>query len=465
VVLVATGLAGWHVVSERRALAALPPAPSGAKNVLLIIWDTVRSSSLGLYGYARPTTPSLERLAAHGVTFDMALSTAPWTLTSHASMFTGRFPYELSADILTPLNTEYSTVAEKLSAGGFVTAGFVANSYYCDVDNGLARGFLHYEDFVVSPGEILIASSFGRAVTSSPRVRKLVGYYDVVARRSADDISGSFLHWLDGRPNRPFFAFLNYYDAHLPYLPPEPWRSRFGPHGSLELWRLDHSHTRTAELLGRGGMTRAQKQELLDSYEGGIAYLDNRLGLLLDSLDKRGLLKNTVVIVASDHGEHQGEHSGVYGHNRTLYTQETRVPLVISVPGEDSLARRVKTPVTLRDIAATVLDLSAMGSNASLPGTSLSRYWRAPQSGAATKPDTVMSQYAQLNLVAIADGRYHLVRGPRKGIHLFDLVADPDEAHDLAETPEGAPIVASMTASYRAALEAKPKHPADRAGP
>ncbi|MEO8624668.1 MAG: hypothetical protein ABI625_26535, partial [bacterium] len=132
---------------------------------------------------------------------------------------------------------------------------------------------------------------------------------------------------------------------------------------------------------------------------------------------------------------------------------------------DDSAGRRVKTPVTLRDIAATVLDLSAVGSSATLPGTSLARYWRAPQSTTATTADTVMSQYAQLNLVAIADGRYHLVRSPRKGTHLFDLVADPDEAHDLAETPEGAPILASMTASYRAALEAKPKHPADRAGP
>ena len=305
VVVMAAGasLGAWHIVRERRATAALPPAIAGARNVIVIIWDTVRSSSLGLYGSPRATTPQLERLAATGVTFDWAFPTAPWTLASHASMFTGRFAHELSAELRAPLDDQFPTVAERLADHGFVTAGFVGNTYYCNEENGLARGFLHYEDIVVSPSEILLSSAFGRVLLANKRLRRLVGYYDIVARRSADDISSSFLHWLDRRPDRPFFVFLNYYDAHLTYLPPEPWRSRFGPFDTSRLWLLDQDRIRTADEIVTLARTVAERNALLDAYDGSIAYLDDRLGMLLDSLRHRGLLENTAVIVASDHGD------------------------------------------------------------------------------------------------------------------------------------------------------------------
>ena len=166
--VIGAGLGVWHVVGERSRIAALPDPAPGARNVLLIIWDTVRSESLGLYGNPRNTTPALERFASRGITFDWAFATAPWTLPSHASFFTGRFPRDLSAEDIIPLDDEYPTLAERLSGRGFVTAGIVANGYYCNVENGLARGFVQYQDFVVSPTEVLLATSFGRAL--SPQI-------------------------------------------------------------------------------------------------------------------------------------------------------------------------------------------------------------------------------------------------------------------------------------------------------
>ncbi|MEP7000344.1 MAG: sulfatase [bacterium] len=441
-VLAGAGLGAWHITNERRALAALPPAKPGARNVLLIIWDTVRASELSLYGFARPTSPSLERLAANGVTFDWAFAPAPWTLPSHASMFTGRFVFDLATSFTVPLDDEFPTIAERLSAGGFATAGFCANGFYCNVENGLNRGFGHYEDYVVSPSELLLATTFSRAAMASPRVRKVIGSYDIIARRSADDISASFLHWLDGKPNRPFFVFLNYFDAHQPYLPPEPWRSRFGPQASRQLWRANHHVLRFGEREDRLEMSEVESRAEKDAYDGGIAYLDNRLGLLLDSLKQRGLLENTAVIVTSDHGEQFGEHRGLFTHGHSLYEQEVHVPLVINAPGYREKAVRVTQPVSPRELASTVIDLAGLAPDARFPGHSLSRFWQADS--ALSKQDTVLSDLRPKRLTSIAVGNYHLIRGPGTLSKLFDLTVDPTELNDLAKTPAGAKIVAAL---------------------
>ena len=220
VVILCVGWQGWHALAEGRAIAALPPARAGAPNVLLIILDTVRAWSLSLYGYPRPTTPNLDRLAKQGVVFDRAISTAPWTLPSHGSVFTGRFPHELSADWDRPLDGTAPTLAELLRSRGYVTAGFVANTRYCIAELGLGRGFVHYEDFPLSLGELVLSSSLGRFITNNPVLRRVAGSYELLDRKPAATINRDFLDWLDRSPERPFFVFLNYFDAHEPYLPP-----------------------------------------------------------------------------------------------------------------------------------------------------------------------------------------------------------------------------------------------------
>ena len=125
-----------------------PLPPVGSPNVLLIVMDTVAAGHLALYGYDRPTCPTLNSLAGRGCRFDRAQATSSWTLPSHASMFTGRWPHELSAGWLTPLDATYPTVAEYLGEHGYATAGFTANYWYCSSNSGLERGFTVYRDFI-----------------------------------------------------------------------------------------------------------------------------------------------------------------------------------------------------------------------------------------------------------------------------------------------------------------------------
>ena len=161
--LATSGVRAW---SERRAIAALAPPPRSAPNVLLIVWDTVRARNVGLYGHNRPTTPNLQRLAARGAWFRHAFSTSSWTLPSHASMFTGRWPHELSAGWKTPLDDREPTLAGRLSSLGYDTAGFVANLDYLGRETGVARGFAHYDDYPITAPTCSPATS-GSAASST----------------------------------------------------------------------------------------------------------------------------------------------------------------------------------------------------------------------------------------------------------------------------------------------------------
>src|SRR5262249_713646 len=137
-------------VKERRE-ARRPRPPADSPNVLLIVMDTVRADHVSLYGYNRPTTPKLDQLAKWGVRFENVRATAPWTLPSHASMFTGRLPHELGVEWKAPLRAKFTTLAEYLGSHGYATAGFAANTLFCSYDTGLDRGFAHYEDYVLGP--------------------------------------------------------------------------------------------------------------------------------------------------------------------------------------------------------------------------------------------------------------------------------------------------------------------------
>ena len=249
IMLVTIGGRAWF---EHRAASALPPSPAGARNVLLIVWDTVRASNLSLYGYGRPTTPNLNGLAGRGVRFDLAFSSSSWTLPSHASMFTGRWPHELGVDWKSPLRDDVPTLAEYLSSHGYDTAGFAANLDYCSRETGLGRGMVHYEDFPID-----VYDAFTRYVALGHRieisswaflvdglVEKCFGrWYDLVPRsrehvKNAAAVDRAFLGWLGRRQEqgRPFFAFLNYNDAHSPYEVPDRSTPGFGlqPASSLD---------------------------------------------------------------------------------------------------------------------------------------------------------------------------------------------------------------------------------------
>jgi hypothetical protein len=277
VMVIATGALAWPRFTEARAMRALPAPSLGAPNVLLIVLDTVRAESLGLYGYERATSPHLDRFARGGVVFSRAFSTSPWTLPSHGGMFTGRLPHELTGGWVTPIDGTHRTLAEALTSAGYATAGFVANTTYCSAEFGLARGFSHYEDHRASIARSLLATSFGTAASKALSLSSRYRFW----LKNAEHVNADFLHWVDARDeSRPFFAFLNYYDAHAPYVAPPEYVRRFSDKAVRgDIWSRTLDEWRPEEIPG-----------LQTAYDSTLAYLDEQVGRLFDALGQRDLL-------------------------------------------------------------------------------------------------------------------------------------------------------------------------------
>lgn len=435
-----------QILAEQRALTKLVPAPPYAPNVLFITLDTVRARNLSIYGYSRPTTPQLEQLAKMGIVFERALSTAPWTLPSHASMFTGRFPHELSADWLTPLDATHPTLAEFFRARGYLTAGFVANTGYCSYEHGLDRGFIRYEDYRISLGQTIASSLLLRTIADNFRLRRILRNDEHLNRQPADQINEKVLRWFSRKEPRPFFVFINYYDAHEPYLPPPPYDKMFGPGRKYGKYSPLHRHNWEPTVMHRK-LTQEEVQEEIDAYDGAIAYLDYQLGQLLNELGRRGMLENTLIIITSDHGEEFGEH-GIFDHGNSLYLPTVHVPLLILFPSKVPAGKRIHEPVTLRDLAATVVDLTKLGGGPHFPGKSLARYWDNPGQAPNLEETPLLSEVSRVSgrpawfPVSRGDVKALVFKGMRyirngDGVEeLYDFENDPWEQRNLTDREE-----------------------------
>lgn len=463
VALLAAAVPGRSALREARARVSLPEPPPEAPNVLLLILDTVRAGSLGLYGRERETSPRLEAWAERGVVFDRAYAASPWTLPSHASFFTGRLPHETGTGFYRPLDGTWPTLAEVLARRGYETAGFTANLVYTTYVQGLDRGFIHYEDYPVSPGQVLLSGALGRELLTSTRLRDLTDWHELANRKSAERVNRDFLAWLDGRSEeeaaRPWFAFLNYFDAHEPYLPPPPFDRRFGP--AVEREPLRHwGGLRAGNEARRPDDYRRTPRDVaadLEAYEEATAYADDRLGALLEALESRGVLERTLVVIASDHGEQHGEH-GLFYHWNSLYLPLLHVPLVLlageEVPGEVPAGLRVDRPVSLRDLPATVSELAGPSAEHPFPGASLARTWTPPAATGSPSPDSGASPDSPSGAEAAADAivselergpMFSLIRGPwhyildmssgRPRESLHHVLRDPGEIRDRAGEP------------------------------
>jgi arylsulfatase A-like enzyme len=451
---------GRDLVTEYRALARLPAATPGAPNVMLVVLDTVRADALGLYGYRRDTSPNLGRLAQRGVRFERANATSSWTLPSHSSMFTGRLPHELDVGLDRPLAPQYQTLAEALRARGYLTAGFVANHTFCHRDYGLARGFIHYEDLPVSIVEVLRSTRLGGRVLSYLdvirfKVSDLWGD-ELLVRVFGDDpriclaappvknaarINRDALAWMSAQRERPFFAFLNYMDAHDPFVPPRTAEGRFGIKPTTP---SDRAAIRDWPDSARADSHPAAIELARDCYDTCIAALDFQLGRLFDELQSRALLDNTVLIVTADHGEHfGGARAGLFGHGISLYPELIHVPLLVIAPGRVPTGQVISAPVSLRDLPATVVDLVGLGRGSLFPGESLSRLWDsgAPDHAAVgepvlaeveieTRPFADPERYWES--VTIGDITY--LRNAAGHYELYNTAVDPEAVHNLASS-------------------------------
>lgn len=454
VVVVGAVVRGKQLVQEKRALQALQTAPPSTPNVLLIVLDTVRAMDLGLYGYDRATTPELSAWAGRGVTYRRAFSVAPWTLPSHASMFTGRLVHEMSADWMVPLDDQWPTLAETLTRRGYATGGFSGNTDYVSAEVGLARGFAHFDDYSLTPGLILRSAALGRAVGRNQLFRRIIGNDRLLGRKDAPEISRAFLNWIQDREGRPWFAFLNYYDAHRPYQPPAPFDTMFA---SAEI-RPDPRFRQDED--PKHPWSDRDARNFIAAYDGAIAYLDAELGKLFAELERRGELSRTLVIVTSDHGEEFGEHR-LYDHGHSLYQPALHVPLLLWWPGEAPAGREIEEAVSLRDIPATIAAAAGIGTDSPFPGRSLSRFWR----GTAGVPDTVVSGVRRVarqpewypasrgDLIALAVDSLRFIRNlGDTSEELYNYLADPGERVRLEATDPGRMSVQRFRARIDALL-------------
>jgi arylsulfatase A-like enzyme len=418
------GLRGWR---ENRALASAL-GPTDAPNILVIILDTVRAASFGLYNGAPATAPRLSEWAREGTLFDNAYAPAPWTLPSHASFFTGRYASELAADWEVPLGSGDSTLAEVLRARGYATGAFVGNMHYTAWDAGLDRGFATYRDYRLTRSQLLFSSSYtqtrlfrhlrnsrsvGEALAEFRDLDLSIDPKHFFDPKRANEVSASFLDWQKSLDNRSFFAFLNYFDAHRTYYSPREFqtfpRSRTGIH----------------------------------EYHAAIAWLDSQVAGVLDSLRARGVLDRTIVIVTSDHGELFDEHN-LSGHAHNLYRNVLWVPLYVRFPARVPAAKRVDATVSLRDLPATIADLAAV-SPSPFPGTSLATTWSGANSASPAIADVrrapnVASAYptSRGSITSLTDSTVHYIRYGDGSEELFAWRVDPAEARDLAEGQNGA---------------------------
>jgi arylsulfatase A-like enzyme len=388
-VLGASSRVGDRIKQSRENARPLPPP--GSHNVLLIVLDTVAAGHLSLYGYNRDTTTTLVELSQRGFRFDSAQAASSWTLPSHATMFTGRWLHELSVGWLHPLDGARPALAEYLGARGYASAGFVGNTGYCASDSGLGRGFTVYQDYIFPEfAAFKMAVLVSRALKGIETLRDFLDDHHILGRvrpyieaqlerffsdrKQAADINRELLDWLRRRtqPERPFFAFLNYGDAHSPYQLPRGRMRRFGTapkdrreHELIQHWQyLDKTHLPPRDVAFAAA-----------AYDDCIADLDEQLGKLLDDLRQSGVLNRTWVIITADHGESFGEHAGVFCHGSSLYHTELHVPLLIIPPGDSSTKQVVRETVSLRDLATTIVDVLDLESGSPFPGETLARYW------------------------------------------------------------------------------------------
>ena len=423
--MVALTQAWWFGVRESRAVAALKAASPEAPNVLLVVLDAARAKSLGFINAAAGTTPRLDQWARGGVIFERAFAVAPWTLPSHASMMSGRYAGELSADWTVPVGRHHPVLAELFRDAGYLTGGFVSNLHYTAYDTRLNRGFVHYDDYQVDWPQISRSSSYLQTALADTLLRvpalgnlraflhpdlSIVRQHRYRSRLGAEVID-AFLDWESQRGGRPFFAFLNLMDPHLVTTAADEDRRRY-PH--------DH----------RGE----------PDYVAAMRYLDGELDRLLATLETRGALERTVVIITADHGELLGEH-GLEGHAQSAYKDVLHVPLFLRFPARAPGLTRIARAVSLRDLAATILDLSNVA-RGQLPGQSLAALWRdssavvSPAIAEVRRQTNPLGTYPTASgaLSAVFDERSYYIRNHGTGgEELFDYATDTGETTDRAK--------------------------------
>ena len=405
-----------------------PRAPR--PDVLLITVDTLRADRLGCYGYVRPTSPHIDRLAAEGALFEHAFTTLPRTTQSVASIVTGRYPKSHGArGLFSSLSPANLTLAEILKEAGYDTAAFVSN-LFLQPGQGFEQGFDRYDN----PPERWDGDS-------------------------AREITASALKWLKSRAHdRPFFLWVHYLDPHWTYRPSPPFDRLFDPgfSGPFTLYDdLDAGRLTKGQVIFENRLPPRQVEHVAALYDGEIAQVDAALGPLLDFV-ARPEAPPTLVVFTSDHGESLGEHGYYFAHGEYLYQETLRVPLLFGFPGRIAPGMRIDALAENVDVAPTIVSLLGIDRLQGVDGRPLLVAKRTAgtggrgEYGAAPGRRMVFAE-SDYQLIhpenrrfyipgpggkwsSAFDGRYKLIHVPRPGgdiLEFYDLRDDPAETRSL----------------------------------
>jgi len=320
--------------------------PATRPNVLLVTLDTLRPDRMGLYGHERDTTPQLDALGAESVVFDNAFANSSFTPPSHASILTSRFPSEHGLVHWSRALCDVPTAAELFADAG-------------------------YRTLAISPLKTLFAIGLDRGfeTTLQPphRVETVADGEQILYLADAERINADVLPLLKGVDDeRPFFAWLHYYDAHRAFARQgTEWARRYDDGhdlavGSSERWYQLRAEPHKGKHPQRR-LSPADVDFMIDRYDGGLAYLDTHLGALFDGLRDAGVFDETLVLVTADHGEVFAEHDEEwFSHDPHLVDENVRVPLLVRLPDGAHAGARVAEPVQGVDVLPTLLELAGL---------------------------------------------------------------------------------------------------------
>ncbi len=361
--------------AKRKASRVFPNAP-----VVLISIDTLRSDRLPFYGYKDVETPALSALRADSILFESAWSHVPLTLPAHVALFTGLLPDRngVHDNLGYTVNPKVTTLAELLKKAGYATGGAVT-SRVMNGNSGVGRGFDLWDDDVYANRPF---QDFGSI------------------QRPGDDAVASLEAWMEGKEDRPFFAFLHLYEPHSPYEPKEPFRSRYA-----------------------------------NPYDGEIATADAITGKFLDFLKAKGIYDRAFVVLLSDHGEGLGDH-GEAEHGVFLYREVLQVPLLVKLPkGEVPASSSVSVPVQLTDVFTTIAQGVGLAGFVAPAGTvsviDVADGLALPDRRIYAETFFPRVHFGWSELRSLLDGRWHYIEAPRP--EFFDLKSDPGEKTNLVE--------------------------------
>jgi uncharacterized sulfatase len=468
-------------------------------NIVLIVLDTHRLDRLGCYGYPRGTSPNIDAFAQESTVFENAISPAQWTIPAHASMFSGEFPStHMTLQARDSLDVCFQTLAERLSSNSYRSVGFCNNPLVGVLNNGFKRGFETFYNYggaipsvpAKSPKSSLallngiwthhthllrkISYPIQNVFAKSNRIfqfvmsPKLVSLWTRYAHFKGDtsgsirDASAFIRQQMRVNDKQPHFLFINLFETHLPFTPPQTFVDTFAPYlegerAARDFMRIYNTQALRWLLPMEEPFSNLEAQTLSDMYDAEVAYQDHLLAELLTVLDQPEHRDKTMVILVADHGEMLGEHQ-LMGHSFGVFQELVHVPLLIRFPGQVA-GQRVVDLVSTTQLFHTVLDIAGVEvpETENLPamdikGLSLTRVVNGAGPAApvvfseAYPPDIVLrimdSQASSLidafhtrsTLRAVYEGQYKLIYVEDEYDELFALDADPLEIHDLAET-------------------------------